>query len=60
MTLTSSSSHINVHELEALLVLFNTWAGLWHYSKIIIYTDNTTAFNGLVKFRLRGLGKKTL
>ena len=37
------STHINVHELEALLVAFHLWAPNWQQSKVIIYTNNTTA-----------------
>ena len=57
---TSSSSHINVHELEALLVAFDIWAKSWHKCKVIVYTDNTTAFNGLSNLTLRGPGNKPL
>ena len=60
MTPTSSSSHINVHELEALLVAFDIWAQSWHQSKVIVYTDNTTAFNGLTNLTLGGPGNKPL
>ena len=54
------STHINVHELEALLVAFHLWAPNWQQSKVIIYTDNTTAYNGLTNLTLRGLANKPL
>ena len=60
ITPTSSTSHINVHELEALLVAFDIWAKLWHQCKVIVYTDNTTAYNGLTNLTLRGPGNKPL
>ena len=56
----NKQSHINVHELEALLVAFDIWAQSWHQSKVIVYTDNTTAFNGLTNLTLRGPGNKPL
>lgn len=48
------STHINIHELDALLVAFHAWALRWEKSKVIIYTDYTNAYNGLVNFTLRG------
>ena len=57
---TSSSSHINVYELEALLVAFDIWAQSWQQCKVIVYTDNTTTFNGLTILILCGPGNKLL
>lgn len=56
----SSSSYINVHELEALLVVFDIWAKSEHQSKVIVFINNTTAFNGLTNLTLRGPGNKPL
>lgn len=55
-----SSAHVSVHELEALLVAFGIWACSWQQSKVITYTDNTTAFSGLTNLTLRGPGNKPL
>lgn len=56
----SNSTHINIHELDALLVAFNLWVTQWQKSKLIIYTDNTTAYNGLQNLTLRGSANKPL
>ncbi len=45
---------INVYEVEAILLLFQTWAPCWHRHHIIIHTDNSTAYSGLLDLTLRG------
>ena len=60
ITSSSSASHINVHELEGLLVTFDIWAKLWHQCKVIVYTDNTTAYNSLTNLTLRSPANKPL
>ena len=42
-------SHINVHEVEAVLSAFQQWSHVWHHKRVIVYTDNTTTFAGLAK-----------
>ena len=60
ITPTSSSSHINVHKLGALLVAFDIWAQSWQQCNVIIYTDNIIAFNSLTKLTLYRPSKKSL
>ena len=38
-----SKSHINVKETAATLLAIKRWAHIWKDSKVIIYSDNTTA-----------------
>lgn len=60
IALVEDSIHINVHELEPLLVIFHLWSPNWQQSKVIIYTDNAIALNSLTNFSLRGLANKPL
>lgn len=45
---------INVHEVEAILLAFQTWASNWKRQRVKVYTDSTTAFLGLQDFTLKG------
>lgn len=45
---------INVYEVEAILLLFQTWAPYWHRHRIIIHIDSSTAYSGLLDLTLRG------
>lgn len=45
---------INFHEVEAILLLFQTWALVWHRHRIVIHTDSSTACPGLLDFTLKG------
>ena len=47
-------AHINVHELQAILLALETWGEQWSQSELILYTDSSTAFNGLNRHTLRG------
>lgn len=49
-----SVTHINIHELEAILLAMETWAKDWSQAELIMYTDSTTAFDGLTHHTLRG------
>jgi ribonuclease HI len=50
----SASAHINVLELEAILVAFEKWAARWQSHKLVLHTDSTTALNGLQNHVLHG------
>ncbi len=45
---------INVHEVEAILLAFQAWAPKSEKQRLRVFTDSTTAFSGLCKFRLKG------
>lgn len=45
---------INVHEVEAILLAFQTWALRWTKQRCRVYTDNTTAYEGLKNYALKG------
>jgi hypothetical protein len=49
-----ASAHINVLELEAILVAFEKWAARWQSHKLVLHTDSTTALSGFRNFTLRG------
>ena len=49
-----ASEHINILELRAILFAFQSWGPKFHRCRVVINTDNTTAYNGLVSQRLRG------
>lgn len=51
---------INVHEVEAILLLLQIWGSSWHRHKIIIHTDNSTAYSGLLDSTLKGLANAPL
>lgn len=53
-------SHINIHELEAILLAMEAWGGHWSRTKLIIHTDSSTAFNGLTRNTLRGTANSPL
>lgn len=47
--------NINIHEVEAILLLFQqTWAWCWHHYHIIIHTNNSTTCSGLFNLTLQG------
>ena len=50
----TSSVHINIHELEAILLAIEAWSNCWTQAELIIYTDSSTAYNGLIHHILRG------
>ncbi len=45
---------INVHEVEAILLVFQIWAEKWSGQQLRVFTDSTTAYSGLCKFMLKG------
>ena len=49
-----SVSHINIHELEAILLAIEAWGLKWAKSQLILYTDSITAFDGLTHHIFRG------
>ena len=51
--LPAATHSINVFEVEATLLAFQLFAPPWRRSKLIVHTDNTTAFAGLRLTRLR-------
>lgn len=56
----TTPTHINIHELEAILVAVKAWSKDWSHKVLNIYTDSTTAFNGLTRYTLRGEANSTL
>ena len=46
------SAHINIHELEAILIAMKMWSKCWYRAELVLYTDSTNAFNGLKKLTL--------
>ena len=56
----TEAHHINIHELEAVLLAFRLWAPRWTRTRLIIYTDNTVAFSGLAKQSLGGQANSPL
>lgn len=46
--------HINVHEVQAILLAFQSWGAAWAKKKVIIHTDSTTAHAGIQKHTLKG------
>lgn len=55
-----NSSHINTHELEAILLAMKAWGNHWARTKLIVLTDSATAFNGLIRNTLRGTANSPL
>lgn len=51
---TLGDSHINVYEVQAILLAFQTWSHQWKNHQVSVVTDNTTAYEGLKKHTLRG------
>lgn len=49
-----ATSHINVLEICALQLAFATWHKIWAGHRLIVFTDSTTAWNGLTNQSLRG------
>ena len=45
--------HINVYEVQAILLAFQIWSPYWYGGRVTIHTDNTTAFEGLRKHTLK-------
>ncbi len=43
----SDDPSINVHEVEAILLAFQTWAEKWSGQRLRVFTDSTTAYSGL-------------
>lgn len=56
----SAPTHINIHELEAILLAFQEWGQSWSQSELVVYTDSTTAFDGFTRQTLRGKANKPL
>lgn len=54
------SVHINVKEVAAILQAFLYHAALWAHTRVLIYTDSSTAFHGLSSSSLRGPAHKPL
>jgi hypothetical protein len=50
----SATAHINVLEVKAILVAFETWAALWQNHKLVLHTDSTTALSGFRNHVLHG------
>lgn len=48
--------HINILEVRAILVSFQLWGHQWARKKVIIHTDSTAAWRGLINHRLEGAG----
>ena len=46
--------HINVHEVQAVLLAFQRWKTNWARKKVIVHTDSTTAHAGMRKHTLQG------
>ena len=46
--------HINVHEVQAILMAFQHWGDIWTKKKVVVHTDSTTAHAGLSKCALHG------
>lgn len=44
---------INVHEVEEILLAFQTWGSIWHRHNIHVYTDSSTAYAGLADSTLK-------
>ncbi|HEY5813549.1 MAG TPA: reverse transcriptase domain-containing protein [Terrimicrobiaceae bacterium] len=55
-----ASEHINVLELQAILFAFQAWAINFHRCRVVVNTDNKTAYNGLLSQRLRGRSNSPL
>ena len=45
---------INVHEVEAILPVFQVWESKEQKQRIKVYTDSTTAYSGLREYILKG------
>ncbi len=45
---------INVHEVEAILLVFQIWAEKWSGQRLRVFTESITAHSGLRKFTLEG------
>lgn len=48
------SDHINVAEVTAILMAFEMYGHWWTNHKVVIHTDNVTAYEGFNRGRLRG------
>lgn len=51
--LVANPLHINILELEAILIAITAWGSLWSQLELILYTDSSTAYNGLIQHTLR-------
>ena len=45
---------INVYEIKAVLFAIDAWATHFQHARLVVNTDNTTAFSGLISNRLHG------
>ncbi len=45
---------INIHEAEAIVLVFQIWAKKWSSQRLRVFTDSTTAHSGLPEFTLKG------
>lgn len=46
--------------MEAILLAMEQWGAHWSKSQLILYTDSTTAFDGLSHHTLKGAANSTL
>ncbi len=53
------TSHINIHKLEAILLAVKAWGAHWSKNQLIMYTNSTTAFDGLNYHTLKGTTNPT-
>ena len=47
LTHSAEKTHINVLELRAIYYAFQRWATTWRHHRLVIFTDNTTAYHGI-------------
>ncbi len=60
MTKNSDDPSINVHEVEAILLVSQLWAPVWYRYQIVIQRDSTTAVTGLQNSTLQELANAPL
>jgi ribonuclease HI len=53
-------THINILEVQAILIAFQKWSNHWSKQRIIVFTDSSTALSGLTKLSLHGKANKPL
>jgi hypothetical protein len=51
---------INIYEIQAILLAFQTWCHRWKKMRIVVSTDSSTAQQGLCKKTLAGLANEPL
>ncbi len=50
----SDDPSINVHEVEAILLIFQIWKARWSKKRHKVFTDSIIAFSDLREFTLKG------